>query len=145
MARAVFSAYSKVPARVGIRFPYDPQINERLKDHGGHWDPAARTWHVPRRELDAISEILGDEFDLDVVDDTGYGQAKPQPKADPAPVDRVAFYEAMFARLSELDAKQKHRDLLRAFHPDHAGDTEEAKAVNAAYDRVRGRNQRRGA
>lgn len=143
MNRAVLTTHPQNPERIAVRFPYQPDVNERLKDHGGRWDPDGRTWHIPQASLAVVVAILRREFDMTVVDDTGLVQQE-QPRDTASVIDRTQFYEAMFARLPEEDRKTKFRDLMRAFHPDAYGDPSEATAINVAYDRIRGR-QRKGA
>lgn len=137
MSRAVLTIHPQKPERIAVRFPYQPDINERLKDHGGRWDPDRRTWHIPRTSLAIVVAILQREFDMNIVDDTGLVERERPRNA--SVVDRTQFYEAMFARLPEDERKTKYRDLMRAFHPDAYGDPSEATAINVAYDRIRGR------
>lgn len=39
-----------------LRFPYNPQINERLKKIKGRWDPALKCWTIHSYYLEAFEE-----------------------------------------------------------------------------------------
>jgi len=140
MSRAIITTHSQED-RVAVRFPYQPDVNVRLKDHGGRWDPDLRAWHIPRSSLLVVSRILETEFGMDIINDTGFSDPERR-RPESVVIDRVHFYKAMFARLPNEDRRAKYRDLMRAFHPDTFGDPDEATAINIAYDHVQARNRK---
>lgn len=124
-----------------LQFRYNPDAIDVLKACRWRWDPEQRFWWAWPDDLDSglrAMERLGYQ-----IIDTLQREQQTQHAADPDPVvSRVDFYEAMLRRLPPEDRTAKYRDLMRAFHPDACGDSEEAKAINAAWDRVRGRGRR---
>lgn len=125
-----------------LHFRYDPDAISALKARGWRWDPDRKFWwgrpHVIDDGVEAL-ELLG----YDVADERTRDQV---PSRDPGPshvvIDRTTYYERLIARAPPEDQQAAYRRLMAAFHPDRYGDEEEAKAINAAWDRLRGRNRR---
>lgn len=124
-----------------LHFRYDPEAIVSLKSCGWRWDPERKFWwgrpHVVDDGVEAL-ELLG----YSVVDERAGAQAPPPAPRPAQIVDRTTYYERLIAKAPAEEQQAAYRRLMAAFHPDRYGDEEEAKAINAAWDRLRGRNRR---
>jgi hypothetical protein len=137
--RAVLAEH---PRGVAAHFRYDPDANEALKSCGWRWDPSERVWWGRLHTVDDAVEALED-LGYEVSDERRRNAPPPPPPPPPPPVpDRAFFYRQLLERIPSEERERKYKELIRAFHPDVYGDSEEAKAINAAWDAVRGRNRR---
>lgn len=119
-----------------LHFRYDPDAIVGLKASGWRWDPERKFWWArPHQVIDGIEAL--ERLGYEVIDERAGCQA-PASQV----VDRTTYYERLIAKAPPEDQQATYRRLMAAFHPDRYGDEEEAKAINAAWDRLRGRNRR---
>jgi hypothetical protein len=97
------------------------------------WQPATKSWRIlPAGQLYVIDwlAVCRDQFGADVIwgkEKRREGRTAPKPEADPF----AALYLLPSAPVEVV--KAAYRALATMHHPDHGGDVEKMKAINAAY------------
>ncbi len=103
------------------------------------WQPLSKAWRIlPEGQLYVMDwiTVCRDKFNAEVT--WGKGKrtadpATPKPEADPF----AALYLLPSAPVEVV--KAAYRALATLHHPDHGGDVEKMKAINAAYTAATGR------
>jgi len=100
------------------------------------WQPATKSWRIlPAGQLYVIDwlAVCRDQFAAEVIwgkekqKERREGRAAPKPAPDPF----AALYLLPSAPVEVV--KAAYRALATLHHPDHGGDVEKMKAINAAY------------
>ncbi len=121
---------SKMPGWVDVVTPYLAEFVEDLKTviQPSHrtWDKDNRVWHVNElflEELVGLLQMHFDEVTTDLVE-----------AAEPAASN---MFKPVFAELKGDNLDKVYRALAQALHPDHGGNQEQMKLLNAAYQEAK--------
>lgn len=117
-------------AEVHIPFEAKDLLKEALPRAWRRWDPDLKTWFCI---ADAVEELAAQlraaGYQVVVRDAAGTGHTSRRSDPD-------TWADAMYAALGKPLADKAHRALSRVLHPDHGGDLEQMKALNAARGRA---------
>ncbi len=96
------------------------------------WQPSSKSWRIlPEGQVYVMDwiTVCRDQFKAEVT----WGKAKPHTRREtkPAPDPFAALYLLPSAPVEVV--KAAYRALATIHHPDHGGDAERMKAINAAY------------
>jgi hypothetical protein len=117
-----------------IRAPYNPEfiaeLKARVPSSTRQWVAEEKIWVVGRAYTDSALEILRGYFKVQEE------SARPGHEHSPSPKEEL--YAVLFLR---PDAPREllpvvYRQLAKLAHPDHGGDEERMKRLNAAYERL---------
>jgi hypothetical protein len=102
------------------------------------WQPSSKSWRIlPEGQLYVMDwlTVCRDQFSAEVT----WGKAKPhaRPSPKPAPDPFAALYLLPSAPVEVV--KAAYRALATLHHPDHGGDVEKMKIINAAYSEATNR------
>lgn len=115
-----------------IHAPFEAKdlIKEALPRSWRRWDPVSKLWFVQAHAVpDLAAELRADGWIVVIRDAPNTGHSS-------RPSDTTTWADAMFTALGRSLGMKAHRALSRVLHPDHGGDLEQMKALNAARDRA---------
>ncbi len=102
------------------------------------WQPSSKSWRIlPEGQLYVMDwiTVCRDQFKAEVT----WGKAKPHTRREtkPVPDPFAALYLLPSAPVEVV--KAAYRALATLHHPDHGGDVEKMKQINAAYSEATNR------
>lgn len=117
-------------AEVHIPFEAKDVLKEALPRAWRRWDPDEKLWFCIADAVDELAaELRAAGYQVVVRDAPGTGHTSRRSDTD-------TWADRMFTELGRPLADKAHRALSRVLHPDHGGDLEQMKALNAARDRA---------
>ena len=115
-----------------VEAPYDAGFTETLKasipQKKRLWDANDKAWYVVKDQLDKLTHILDQYYDETIL--LGF------PQQDMATDAWGKLHLTQGAPIEVIQAV--YRVLAKKYHPDHGGDVEKMKVINAAYKELMG-------
>jgi hypothetical protein len=128
--------------RAYITSPYDAEFLLWFKgvvpSAGRRWDRATRQWIVEERYWKAALYVLSEWFGIDAIEVEGSFEEHPTVKVPKSIADAFTTLELLPSAPPQL-IQAAYRALSHIHHPDHGGDAERMRQINAAFDMLRDR------
>lgn len=119
------------PYEAIVRSPFEARdLIKLLPRHARRWDPDRGAWIVATSSIAMLRRLLADDFHIVEQEERLRGERRQRTE------DTGTWADAMYGALGKTLGDKAHKALARVLHPDHGGDLEAMKALNAARDRA---------